>query len=562
MESTGQDEVNAVQSCLDSLKRGEFIIVADDQESHLAMAAQHVTDARVTFMIRNSTGIVSACLDQERLEGFGLHPATSSSSTCQSGANLYVSTDYIQSGIAGGSAKGRAATLRGLCDTSNGPIMFSKPGSTIPMRASRGGVLECPRHAEAVYDLCRLSDLTPVGALTQLMTQDGNLSGIEDARQFAEVHKIPVLLIEQLCQHRRRCISSTGVAAPTLETESKLWIEDVEAECMIRVYSVADPKVEVVAICKGDVSGAEGVPVRVHSECFTGDILGSKRCDCGQQLHKFLRIMNAETCGVLLYIRGHEGRGIGLSNKIRAYKLQDEGLDTVEANLKLGLPVDQRTYDDSLAVIRLLGVKSVRLYTNNPDKMQALEPITKEVIALASVPCERNMFYLNTKLRKLKHRTVLETFKLPPMNAEASKVRIGVVYAMWNKYFVDELLREAEMELDRKGVQHSKMAVPGANELISGARALLKRRCFDSIIVLGLLIRGSTDLYEATCGAVMTGLTELNASQDTPVITGVLMCRDEDQAHERTHGKDNPAKAWADTALHMALISKGEHVDG
>merc|ERR1711920_1140070 len=184
---------------------------------------------------------------------------------------------------------------------------------------------------------------------------------------------------------------------------------------------------------------------------------------------KFLRIMNEEPCGALLYIRGHEGRGIGLANKIRAYKLQDEGFDTVEANLKLGLPVDQRTYEDSLAVLRHIGVKSVRLYTNNPEKISGLDIITQEVVPLASVAYEQNIKYLTTKRERLNHRTVLETFKLPPVTI-APKLRIGIVYTTWNQYYVDELLRSAELELQNSNVGVVKRAVPGACELISGSR--------------------------------------------------------------------------------------------
>merc|ERR1719401_299999 len=332
---------------------------------------------------------------------------------------------------------------------------------------------------------------------------------------------------------------------------------------MIRVYRCSNPKIEIVAIVKGELDGVEGVPARVHSECFTGDILGSKRCDCGQQLHKFLRIINNEPYGVMLYIRGHEGRGIGLANKIRAYKLQDDGFDTVEANLQLGLPVDDRTYEDSLAVFRDLGLKSIRLFTNNPEKMKALECITQEVTALPSVECEQNARYLQTKRERLNHRTVLDTFKLPAVSSDVSKkMRVGLVYTTWNEYYVQALLTAAESELTRSGAQVTKLAVPGACELISGARAALRQSKPDAVIVLGVLIRGSSDLYDATCSAVMNGLTELNASQDTPITIGLLMCHDENQAHERSHGSGNPAKAWAETALHMASLASSSNKEG
>jgi len=226
----------------------------------------------------------------------------------------------------------------------------------------------------------------------------------------------------------------------------------------------------------------------------------------------------------------------------------------VQYLLQLGLPVDTRTYDDNLAILRDLGVKSINLYTNNPDKMNSLKVITKDVVALASVPCKRNMKYLQTKRERLNHRTVLDTFVLPKPKVNTSGIRIGIVYTSWNQYYVDELVKKTEGQLQASGVQALKITVPGASELISGARALLKQAKPDAIVVVGLLIRGASDIYDATCTAVMTGLQELNATQDTPIILGVLMCQNEDQAFERTHGKGNPGKAWADTAIHMASL--------
>jgi 6,7-dimethyl-8-ribityllumazine synthase len=261
-----------------------------------------------------------------------------------------------------------------------------------------------------------------------------------------------------------------------------------------------------------------------------------------------------------MYVRGHEGRGIGLANKIRAYKLQDEGFDTVDANLKLGLPVDTRTYEDALAVFRDLGLKSIRLFTNNPDKIQSLAAITHSVTALASVACEQNLAYLTTKRERLNHRTVLETFKLPEPDLTRVKLKVGVVYTTWNQFYVDELLKAAVKQLDTAGAHSIKIAVPGASELISGARAMLRKYTPDVVIVLGVLIKGSSDVYEVTCNSVMTGLQELNASQDVPITIGLLMCRDEDQAHERSHGPSNPAKAWADTALHMAFVAMDDEM--
>jgi len=213
-------------------------------------------------------------------------------------------------------------------------------------------------------------------------------------------------------------------------------------------------------------------------------------------------------------------------------------------------------YEDAIAVFRDLGLKSIRLFTNNPEKIQALSCITHSVSALASIPNPHNLKYLETKRMRTAHRTVLDTFKLPEIKQDLSKVKVGVVYTTWNQFYVDELLKEAIKQLESAGASHVKIAVPGATDLVSGSRAMLRKHKPDAVIAVGVLIRGSSDVYEVTCSSVMTGLTELNANQDVPITVGLLMCRDEDQAHERSHGVSNPGKAWAETALHMALLSR------
>jgi len=544
-----------VEAALEVYKKGECVLLVDDDDNCcLALAAQLATPDKVAFMIRNSTGVVRACLDKERCEGFGLTPVAKD--------GPYMAVDFLPGSTTGRSAKDRAETLKALCDRSNQPAAFSTPGHVLPLCCAAGGVLAKARCWEAALDLCRLCGLPPVAATAEPMKEDGEMYTTKDIDSFRRPRGLPQLTAQQLWLYLRSQagdqVGADGIDGmeTVLETESKMWLDEVEGDCTIKVFRTSKPKVEIVAIVKGDLKGAEGVPTRIHSECFTGDVLASQRCDCGQQLHRFLGVINSSPRGLLLYIRGHEGRGIGLPNKIRAYKLQDEGLDTVDANVHLGLPVDSRTYDDSLAVIQQLGIQSVSLYTNNPEKIQALNGITKDVVALASVQNARNARYLSTKKERLNHRTVLETFKLPkPKIDYVSNNKIGLVHTTWNQYFVDEMVTTAERELTAAGASTVKLAVPGACELVSGARALLKQAKPDAIIVFGVLIRGSSDIYDATCTAVMTGLTELNAMQDTPIVHGVLMCHDEDQAYERTHGGNNPAKAWADTAIHMANLS-------
>merc|ERR1719387_1893719 len=270
----------------------------------------------------------------------------------------------------------------------------------------------------------------------------------DDCLRFAQEHGIPTVTRDQLIEYRRFCNSENNSkdAKVTLDSESQILMDDIQDECRLRIYSTARPDAEVVAVIKGQVEDQERVPVRVHSECFTGDILGSQRCDCGQQLHRYLKIVDTLPCGILIYVRGHEGRGIGLANKIKAYRLQDdEGLDTVDANLRLGFDVDMRCYKESLAALQHIGVKSISLFTNNPEKMREFSEIVAEVKPLPSVPCQRNLGYLQTKAAKCGHRTVLETFKLPkPKETIVAKAKIGIVYTSWNEYYVNELLKEAE----------------------------------------------------------------------------------------------------------------------
>lgn len=212
-------------------------------------------------------------------------------------------------------------------------------------------------------------------------------------------------------------------------------------------------------------------------------------------------------------------------------------------------------------MFRQLGIKSVKLYTNNPEKMKALQPIVKETAALASVANERNAAYLKTKIEKLNHKTVLDTFQVPAPQIDASRLRIGIVFTLWNQYYVDELLRRAESELGRQGATAIKVSVPGALELIGGARAMIRKNAPDAVIVLGVMIRGSSDVYEVSCNAVMTGLTNMNANQDIPIISGLLMCQNEDQAHQRSHGPSNAGKALAETAIHMGSMKLNADVE-
>lgn len=391
-----------VEQAIQAIARGDLVIVVDDEsrenEGDLILAAEHATPEKLAFMIHHTSGLVCAALPGARADELDLSPMVNRNSEPQ-GTAFTVSVDYrfgIGTGI---SAADRSVTLRALADPAAVAADFTRPGHVFPLRARDGGVLERPGHTEAAVDLARLAGLQPVGALCELVNDDGTMMRRPELERFAAEHKLPLLLIEDLVAYRRaneRLIERTATAR--LPTQ--------HGEFTAHVYRSLLDGTEHMALVKGEVSGDEPVLARLHSECLTGDILGSLRCDCGEQLDRALAAIAKAGQGVLVYLRGHEGRGIGLTGKLRAYGLQDQGHDTVQANLALGLPVDSRRYDVGAQILADLGVRRVRLLSNNPRKLAELEhyrlQVTERVPLLVS-PNPENAAYLLTKQRKLGH---------------------------------------------------------------------------------------------------------------------------------------------------------------
>jgi len=580
-----------VEDALRHFKEGGIVLVMDSEdredECDMIMSAETCTPENMAFMIKHSTGIVCVASDKERLEGFGLHPATGLN-TDKNATNFYVSTDFLPTTTTGVSAYDRCETVKAFCDPTNPPESFSKPGHMFPLCARRGGVLERPGHTESTYDLCRLAGCKEyVGILAEMMHEDGTMYRKADSLEFSKKYNMPMVTVEQLIEYRKALSERAAPLEKTpqgtlfedsapepsgspdplddrisLAAESSMEVSAVAGKCSLKIFNVpaskGKPREEVVALVKGEVRGRERVPCRVHSECFTGDTLRSKHSDCGSQLDQYLRTADREPAFVLLYVRGHEGRGIGLANKIKAYKLQEQGADTCNANLQLGFPVDCRDYSASLEVLKShLGLKSIALYTNNPEKMEAFREITAQVVPLATQPLAQNQKYLETKEAKCGHKTVLNTFKLPTVRL-ASRTQVGVVYATWNDYYVKSLLDGVNASLKDAGVTVTEMSVPGAADLVSGTRAMLRKHKPDAVICIGVLIKGSTDQHEMVGNATCHGLTSLNAMQDTPIVSGLLICKDETQAHDRSFGSGNHGAAWARTALTMVACNEEE----
>jgi len=391
-----------IEDALAAIARGEMVVVADDadreNEGDLILAAQKATPQAVAFMVRHTSGVVCAALPGDRLAALSLPLMVAENEEAQRTA-FTVTVDYRHGTSTGISAADRAATLRALADPATGAADFARPGHVFPLRARAGGVLERRGHTEASVDLARLAGLAPAGVLCELVNEDGSMARVPELRAFAERHGLIFITIAELVAHRRRTERLVeAVAEARLPTRHGAFVA--------RIYR-DQAGVEHVALVMGDLRGAPDVLVRVHSECFTGDVLGSMRCDCGAQLDGALGRVAAEGRGVIVYLRGHEGRGVGLTSKLHAYRLQDLGRDTVDANLELGLPADARSYDVGAQILSDLGVTRLRLMSNNPAKFVELEGYDLRITArvpLVIAPNHENAAYLRTKQLRLGHQ--------------------------------------------------------------------------------------------------------------------------------------------------------------
>lgn len=392
-----------VESAIAAIARGECVVVADDaereNEGDLILAAEIATPEKLAFLVRHTSGVICVALPGKRLDQLEL-PQMVAQNTDSHRTAFTVSVDFKHGATTGISAADRSRTIRALAGAGFGPSDFSRPGHVFPLRAREGGVLQRPGHTEAAADLSRLAGFQPGGVLCEIVNDDGTMARGAELLGFARNHELQFVTIAELIAWRRNhevLISRTGSARmPTRH-----------GSFTAHTFRSTLDGSEHLALVKGNVGGARDVLTRVHSECLTGDILGSLRCDCGQQFELALQTIEREGVGVVIYLRGHEGRGIGLSRKLQAYALQDSGRDTVDANLDLGLPVDSRRYDVAGQILKDLGVGSVRLMSNNPAKFTELEGCGLEItgrVPLLAEPNSENLPYLFTKQNKMGHK--------------------------------------------------------------------------------------------------------------------------------------------------------------
>jgi 3,4-dihydroxy 2-butanone 4-phosphate synthase/GTP cyclohydrolase II len=402
MSALRQDAFASIQEAIEEIGNGRMVIVVDDadreNEGDLIMAAERVTPEAIAFIVRHTSGVICMPVVGERLDELEI-PLMVAANTDTRRTAFTVSVDARTGVSTGISAADRARTIRAVIDPTTEPDDLSRPGHIFPLRYREGGVLKRAGHTEAAVDLARLAGLYPAGVLCETVNEDGTMARLPDLVVFAEAHGLKIISIADLIEYRRRHeVLVTKVAEATIPT-------GLGEFRSIAYESTVDDRTHV-ALVMGEIGDGAGVLTRVHSECLTGDVFGSLRCDCGQQLDRALELISAEGRGVILYIRGHEGRAIGITHKLRAYELQDRGRDTVEANLELGFPPDQRDYGIGAQILYDLGVRSMRLLTNNPEKRAGLDGYglsIEERLPLQTEPTPQNVGYLRAKREKLGH---------------------------------------------------------------------------------------------------------------------------------------------------------------
>lgn len=398
-------ELDSVERAIADIAAGKAVVVVDDEdrenEGDIIFAAELATPELVAFTVRYSSGYICAPLTGADCDRLGLPPMVARNEDVRGTA--YTVTVDAATGSTGISASDRAYTIQRLAAANSEAAEFTRPGHVVPLRAMQGGVLTRAGHTEAAVDLARLAGLRPAGVLCEVVSEEDptGMARTPELRHFCDEHGLALISIEQLIEYRRR---HEHLVERVVETRMPTDFGEFRA---VGYRSLVDG-VEHVALVVGDPASDDGsdVLVRVHSECLTGDVFGSRRCDCGQQLHKSMEIVQAAGRGVILYMRGHEGRGIGLMHKLEAYHLQDEGADTVDANLQLGLPADAREYGTGAQILRDLGVRSMALLTNNPTKRAGLGGYGLEMSRRVPVPVEvnaDNVRYLTTKQQRMGH---------------------------------------------------------------------------------------------------------------------------------------------------------------
>ncbi|MPZ86996.1 MAG: bifunctional 3,4-dihydroxy-2-butanone-4-phosphate synthase/GTP cyclohydrolase II [Nitriliruptorales bacterium] len=415
---------STIEQAVEQIRCGGMVVVVDDaareNEGDLIMAAEAVTSEQIAFFVRHTSGVICVPLLGERLDALEL-PLMVAANTETHHTAFTVTVDYRHGTTTGISAEDRAVSILALADPSTGAQDFARPGHIFPLRYAEGGVLKRAGHTEAAVDLAHLAGKAPAGVLCEIVNDDGTMARLPQLRAFAEEHDLPLVSIADLIAYRRRHERLVSRVAEAL-------IPTPYGQFTAIGYESTYDGEQHIALVRGEPAGKQNVLVRMHSECLTGDVFRSLRCDCGTQLHDAMRQIAEHGEGVIVYIRGHEGRGIGIMHKLQAYKLQEGGLDTVEANIELGFPADLRDYGTGAQILVDLGLSTLRLLSNNPAKRAGLEGYGLEIVdrvPIETTPTNENLRYLQVKRDKLSHALTALADETTTTTTTASKEDTG-----------------------------------------------------------------------------------------------------------------------------------------
>ena len=406
MQNMENKQLSNIEEAIKDFKEGKFVIVVDDEdrenEGDLIIAAEKITPEKVNFMLKNARGVLCAPLTLSRAEELDL-PHQVADNTSMLGTPFTITVDKLEGCTTGVSAHDRAETIKALADPKSTPQTFGRPGHINPLYAQDNGVLRRSGHTEAAIDLCKLAGLQPVGALIEIMNDDGTMARLPQLKEKAQQWGMKIISIKDIIAYRLKKES-------LIEVGEQADLPTAYGHFKLIPFRQSSNGLEHMALIKGEWDENEPILVRVHSSCATGDILGSKRCDCGEQLHKAMQMIEEQGKGVIIYMQ-QEGRGIGLMNKIAAYKLQEQGMDTVDANIHLGFKPDERDYGCGAQMLRHLGVHKMRLMTNNPTKRVGLEAYGLEIVENVPIEVSPNKYdyrYLKTKQDRMGHDLHIE----------------------------------------------------------------------------------------------------------------------------------------------------------